>query len=110
MALFVFALAGVALVQMQTFSLMTFARVETHALAGIVAQNRLTEAVAATAPPDLGTSAGEETMGGRTWRWRMVVSPTTEAEVRRVDVEVRDAAAPAQAVNARGFVTVEAPS
>lgn len=109
-ALFVFALAGVALVQLQTFSLMSFTRVETHALGGIVAQNRLTEAAATMTPPDLGASAGEETMGGRRWQWKMLVSPTNDETIRRVDVEVRDAGAPAQAVSARAFIPVDAAS
>jgi general secretion pathway protein I len=103
-ALFVFALAGVALVQLQTYSLTTFTRVELQALGGIVAQNRLTETVASLRPPELGSSEGETTLGGRRWRWRMQVAATEDPVTRRVEVVVTDIAADAQAVRAHAFV------
>jgi general secretion pathway protein I len=108
-ALFVFALAGVAVVQLQTYSLQSFTRVERQALGGIVAQNKLTEAVAAAQAPDLGTTQGVEALGGRSWGWRMLVSPTADPATRRIDVEVGDVQARLPAAKARGFVTVSGP-
>jgi general secretion pathway protein I len=107
-ALFVFALAGVAVVQLQTYSLATFARVETQTLGGIVAQNRLTETIAGRDAPDLGVREGETELGGRRWRWRMEVAATDDPATRRIDVDVADAAADAPAARARGFISVEA--
>jgi general secretion pathway protein I len=108
-ALFVFALAGVALVQLETFSLATFTRVERQALGSIVAQNRLTETVAALQRPDLGVSEGQSELGGRTWRWRMRVAATQDPLTRRIDVEVREASADAPAASAHAFISAAGP-
>ena len=57
-ALAVFALAGVALVQLQAQSLRTLSAAETRALARIVVQNALVDVVARSTPPDIGAEAG----------------------------------------------------
>ena len=89
-ALAVFALAGVGLVQLQTHSLTTLTRVETHALAMMVAQNRLVDAIASLEAPALGVSSGETEIGGRAWRWRMTVEVTDDVSIRRVTVTASD--------------------
>jgi len=77
-ALFVFALAGVALVGMQTQSVETYSRVETRALASIVAENRLIDAMALRTAPAIGSRDGELDLAGRHWRWRLDVLPTED--------------------------------
>lgn len=76
MALFVFALAAVALVQLQTKSVDTFSQVETRALASIVAQNKLVDSMVRGGSLELGAKEGEEKLGGRIWRWRIDVERT----------------------------------
>jgi general secretion pathway protein I len=75
-ALFVFALAAVALMQLQTQSVDTFSRVETRALASIVAQNKLVDSMVRGGALELGVQEGEEKLGGRVWRWRIDVERT----------------------------------
>lgn len=83
-ALFVFALAGVALVSMQTQSLDTYARVETRALASIVADNQLIDAMALRTAPAIGARDGELDLGGRHWRWRLDIMPTEDPATLRI--------------------------
>jgi general secretion pathway protein I len=92
-ALFVFALAGVALVQMQTQSVQTFSRVESRTLAGLVADNRLVEAMARVDAPDLGLAEGNVDLGGRTWRWRLDVTPTSDPAILRIEAQAFAASA-----------------
>lgn len=84
-ALFVFALAGVGLVSMQTQSTDSYARVETRALASIVAQNRLIDAMALRTPPVIGSQDGDTQLGGRTWRWRTDVLVTDDPATLRIE-------------------------
>lgn len=83
-ALFVFALAGVGLISMQTQSIDSYARVETRALASIVAENQLTDAMALRAPPRVGSREGETDLGGRTWHWRLEVAATDDSATLRL--------------------------
>lgn len=83
-ALFVFALAGVALISMQTQSVDTYSRVETRALASIVAENQLIDAMAQRSAPAIGARDGELDLGGRQWRWRLDVLPTDDPATVRL--------------------------
>jgi general secretion pathway protein I len=105
-ALAVFAMAGVALVQLQAHSVATLTRVEARALASVVAQNKLVDAYAATQAPDLGASEGEARLGGRDWRWRMAVSATADPMTRRVAIDVREARGGDPLAQAYAFVSV----
>lgn len=87
-ALFVFALAGVGLISMQTQSIDSYARVETRALASIVAENQLIDAMALRTPPPIGSTDDETQLGGRTWRWRLDVLATDDAATLRVQASV----------------------
>ncbi len=86
-ALFVFALAGVGLISMQTQSIDSYARVETRALASIVAENQLTDAMALRTPPPIGLREGETRLGGRNWRWRLEVLATDDPATLRIDAK-----------------------
>lgn len=83
-ALFVFALAGVGLISMQTQSIDSYARVETRALASIVAENQLTDTMALRTAPTVGSRDGETQLGGRTWRWRLDVLATDDPATLRI--------------------------
>jgi general secretion pathway protein I len=104
-ALAVFAMAGVALVQLQSQSLITFARVETRALADIAAQNRLTEIVSSRAPPPISSREDQLEFAGRTWRMTTIVTAASDPRTRRVSVSVSDGdAAPSSVAHAFVFV------
>ena len=84
-ALFVFALAGVGLISMQTQSIDSFSRVETRALASIVAENQLIDAMAMLTAPPIGMRDGETQLGGRTWHWRLDVLATDDPATVRIE-------------------------
>ncbi len=90
-ALAVFAMAGVGLVQLQTYSISTLRRTEAHALATMQAQNILVRSLASTADPEIGQTSGEEVLAGRTFAWRRLVAPTSDPGIVRVTVQVDQA-------------------
>lgn len=87
-ALAVFAMAGVALVQLQTHSLGAFAQTETRALADLVAQNTLTRIVSARTPPPPGASQEQVDFAGRSWSATTTIMATPAANTYRVSVAV----------------------
>lgn len=86
-ALFVFAMAGVALITMQSQSVNVLSRVESRAIANLVAENQLIDAMARRATPELGVSSGEITLAGRPWRWQLEVSATYDPTTLRLKSE-----------------------
>lgn len=96
-ALAVFSVAVVALLNVSGESTRTAYGLEERVLASVVAENRAVETMSATAPPALGQTEGVERLGERDWRWTRRISATSDADVLRVDVIVRPArgAAPA---------------
>lgn len=105
-ALAVFALAGVALIQLQAHSVQTLTRSERVTLAGIAAQNKLIDVVASRDRAPIGESAGDVELAGRTWRWRMAVAATADAATRRVTVTVAEGEDVAPVARADGFFSV----
>lgn len=101
-ALFVFALAAVALISMQAQSVETYSRVETRALGTIVIENALIDVMAARTSPPLGVREGETQLAGRNWRWRMEVLSTGDPESIRIEAAafLADEKAPAAEVSA----------
>jgi len=83
-ALFVFALAGVALITMQGQSISALSRVESRALANLVAENQLIEAMAKRSTLQLGIERGETTLGGKSWRWELEIAPTDDPTTLRL--------------------------
>jgi len=53
--------------------------------ANVVAETRVNEPW-----PQLGSREGQMRMASRDWRWRLTVSDTPDADMRRLDVEVFD--------------------
>jgi general secretion pathway protein I len=100
-ALAVFAMAGVGLLQLQTYAAQSLARVETRALADMLAQNTLVDIAAARGPPPLGARQQEVSFAARDWRLAISVQATPDPVTRRVSVVVSppsaDAPAAAQA-------------
>jgi general secretion pathway protein I len=86
-ALAVFALAAMALLNLSGESTRSAARVEARTLGGVVAENVAAEAMIAPSLP-VGETAGEVEMAGRVWRWRRVVTGTELAGMGRIDVRV----------------------
>lgn len=86
-ALAVFSLAALALLNLAGENTRSAARVETRTLGGIVADNVAVEAVVASALGD-GVSSGRVSLAGRDWRWTRTVSPTDAEDIQRVEVRV----------------------
>lgn len=83
-ALAVFALAAMALLNLSGESVRTAARVQDRTLGGIVADN-----VAAEAALGMGTdSTGQTVLAGRQWTWRRDIQPTGVAGLERIEVRV----------------------
>ncbi len=87
-ALAVFAMAGVGLVQLQSHSISTFQRVETRALADVIAQNQLTELVSTQAQRPVGSREQTLNFAGRQWRVKIEIVETPSPRTRRAVVEV----------------------
>ncbi|GLK50300.1 hypothetical protein GCM10017620_32740 [Brevundimonas intermedia] len=86
-ALAVFALAAMALLNLSGESTRSAVRVEARTLGGVVAENVAAEAMIAPSLP-VGETAGEVQMAGRVWRWRRVVTGTEVSGMGRIDVRV----------------------
>lgn len=88
-ALAVFSLAALALLNLSGESVRSAARVEARTLGGIVAENVAAEAMTVQSLP-VGEISGETALGGQVWRWRRVVSATGAPGMGRIDVRVYD--------------------
>lgn len=85
-ALTVFSIAALALVNLGGENIRTAQAIESRVIAGIVAENRASEALIDW--PPLGETSGEDRAGDRAWRWVRRVSRTDDQEVVRIDVRV----------------------
>ena len=89
-ALAVFGLAAMALLNLSGENTRSAARVETRTLGGVVAENLAVEA--ATLPSiGEGRSSGQVELAGRRWTWTRAVTATDVAGMLRIDVRVSDA-------------------
>ena len=88
-ALAVFSLAAMALLNLSGESTRSAQRVETRTLGGMVAENVAVEAAVA---PSLGEgeTTGRSDLGGRRWAWTRAVLATADPDLLRIDVRVRD--------------------
>jgi general secretion pathway protein I len=105
-ALSVFAVAGLALAQLQTQSLRTLTDVESRALAGFVAQNKMVQVLAAPSPPAIGTTREEVRLAERDWTLRTQTEPTAVAETLRIDVFVFEGESDVPLARSTGFATI----
>ncbi len=88
-ALGVFSLAALAMLNLMGQNLRTAAILEEAALASIIVENRAVEIQASLAPPELGVANGEEEMGGRRWQWQRTTLVTDRPDILRIDIAVR---------------------
>lgn len=93
-ALTVFSLAAMALINLSGENTRAAGRIETRALAAVVAENRAVEVLTSDRPPSVGTTAGAERAGDRVWRWSRKVTATADPDILRIDIVVLDPAAP----------------
>ena len=89
-ALAVFGLAAMALLNLSGENTRSAARVETRTLGGVVAENLAVEAATLPAIGE-GSASGQIEMAGRRWRWTRAVTATEVAGLFRGDVRVSDA-------------------
>jgi general secretion pathway protein I len=87
-ALAIFSLAALALLRLGGATAANSARLETQALAQIVARNIAVETLTDPAPPAFGTSTGVEANGGRRWRWTRNVARSPEARIQQIEIMV----------------------
>lgn len=90
-ALAVFSLVVLALLNLAGESTRTAVIVEERVLAGIVAGNRAVEAAVEPLDALAARGDGEERLGDRDWRWTRAVSATDDVGVLRVDIAVHAA-------------------
>ncbi|MFN3522491.1 MAG: type II secretion system minor pseudopilin GspI [Phenylobacterium sp.] len=89
-ALAVFGLAVLALLNLAGENTRTVSAAETRVLARVVADNQAIEALTSPLPPAVGAVRGEEQAGGRRWRWTRQVSRTGDPQILQVAVRVAD--------------------
>lgn len=89
-AVAVFSLGALAVLNvLGQGSLSTIAE-ESRAVAAIIAENRLAEAMAQTNPPASGVTRGSEIALARSWDWEMSVGPSPDPRIIRIDVSVHE--------------------
>jgi general secretion pathway protein I len=89
-ALSVFALAAVAVLNVTGEGTRTLAVREAASLARVVAHNRLAEASLSPGPLTVGDTTGVEVQRGRSFAWVLRVSPTDQPGLWRHHVQVRE--------------------
>jgi general secretion pathway protein I len=87
-ALSVFSLAALALLNVAGENTRTASVVTTRVMANVVAENQAVSLMAGSAPLIPGVTSGAETQGGRVWHWTRRVTATDVAGMMRVDLGV----------------------
>lgn len=90
-AILLLSLSLTALVRLSGLEARSSAHLRDSTLAQWVAANAIAEARLRDGFPAVGRRDGEETMGGRRWRWVLTVAGTDEPSIRRLEVQVFDA-------------------
>ena len=86
-ALAVFSLAALALLNLTGENTRSAARVETRTLGGVVAETLAVEAMIAPSISE-GTASGRTALAGRDWRWTRTVAATDDPDLLRIDIRV----------------------
>jgi general secretion pathway protein I len=87
-ALAIFSMAALALIRLQAFSVHSAGDVVAHDMAWQVARNRGAELLSDPAAPLIGETRGQETFGGRVFRWNQRATRTDNPQILRIDIEV----------------------
>lgn len=105
-ALAIFAVAGLALMQAAGGQVNGLAHLEERTFAGWVADNQMAEVQLSGKWPGLSWISGQEEMAGHTWYWRWQGVETADGDFRAVDVEVRpEEKSASPLVSLRGYVS-----
>ncbi|MBB5880560.1 general secretion pathway protein I [Xanthomonas arboricola] len=91
-ALAIFGMAVVGLLNVSGESTRTAVVLEERALAAVVAENQAIDAMLAPTAAALVPANGQETLGGRSWDWQRQSMPAGAAGIVRIQVRVRAAA------------------
>lgn len=89
-ALAIFSLAALALLRLEGATLANAEALRGHAIAQIVARNKLVETLTDPVAPSIGLSGGMEPNAGRLWRWTRRTSLVGQAGLQRIDIAVID--------------------
>lgn len=87
-ALFIFAVAGTAMMKTASDHINNVGLVEEITLATWVANNQLTRVQLDDQWPPQNNQRGSEEMAGRTWYWQRTVTKTNDEDLRAVEVRV----------------------
>jgi general secretion pathway protein I len=88
-ALAIFSLAALALLRLGGATATNSARLDSQAMAQMVAHNIAVETLTDPEPPAFGTTAGSTIDGGRHWRWSRVVARSPEARIQQIEIAVQ---------------------
>jgi general secretion pathway protein I len=87
-ALSVFGLAALAIINLQGYSVRTASTLSESTLASQVAHNLAVERLSAPTVPPIGTEKGELENGGRSWRWQVVTEKTDDRRLVTIAISV----------------------
>lgn len=89
-ALAVFSIAALALLNLETVTVTNTGRIADRTIGQIVARNVAVEALTDPVPPAIGTENGEELSGGRLWQWTRVTGSSPESRILQIEISVID--------------------
>jgi general secretion pathway protein I len=87
-ALAVFSLAALAMVNLQGYSVRTAATLSDSSMAWQVAQNLAVERLSAPKAPAIGSENGESENGGRRWIWEVTTAKSPDPRLVTIDIAV----------------------
>lgn len=87
-ALAIFSLAALALLRLGGATAANAARLDSQAMAMIVARNIAAETLTDPEAPAFGLAGGEVVNGGRRWRWTRNVARSPESRIQLIEIGV----------------------
>jgi general secretion pathway protein I len=87
-ALAIFSLAALALLRLGGATAANAARLDSLAMAQVVARNIAVETLSDPGPPAYGEVGGVTVNGGRRWRWTRVTARSPEARIQQIEIHV----------------------
>lgn len=103
-ALTILAIPLAAITRAMSQAIDTSAALRDRSMALWVAQDRITLHRIGRDWPATRTTTGTSEMGGRTWHWQEKIATTPVAELRRIEIEVREGDKPDVLVRLVGFL------
>ena len=87
-ALFIFSIAGAAIIRAATEHLSAIGQIEEITVATWVANNRLNQMRTSPTWPPKNNQKGSVDMADRTWYWQQIVKSTNDADLRSITIRV----------------------